>query len=283
VNNVSLGTLFLGSKINDDDFTERELAILAELQRQAALALWSLELDTAIHTTEELTRLKSKFLANVTHELRTPLNSIINYIGFVVDEDAGPLNPEQQQHLTQALAGAEKLLQIINNILDISKIEAGQMSLRLGQVSLSDLIAETLPQIQPAIERKPVEITTHLAMPLPQIRGDRLRLRQILLNLLANAAKFTEAGKVDLSAHLENGHIVIQVADTGAGIDPLRLPTIFEQFTREDLTDQAEHTGAGLSLPITKALVELHGGQIQITSQPGQGTVVTVKLPAQQF
>ncbi|MBI1878515.1 MAG: hypothetical protein HYR94_09860, partial [Chloroflexi bacterium] len=120
VNNVSLGTLYFGGKTNGEDFTERERLILLELQKQLALALWSLELDEAIRTTEELTRLKSKFMANVTHELRTPLNGIINYIGIVVDGDTGPLNPEQASHLSQALQGAEKLLGLINNILRLS-------------------------------------------------------------------------------------------------------------------------------------------------------------------
>jgi signal transduction histidine kinase len=282
VNNVLLGTLFLGGKINGEDFTERERAILSQLQQQMALALWSLELDTAVRTTEQLTRLKSKFLANVTHELRTPLNSIINYIGFVVDGDAGPLNAEQQLHLDQALHNAEKLLHLINNILDISKIEAGQMSLRFAPVNLAELISETLPQAQPALQRKPVRLLTELAPTLPPVQGDRLRLRQIILNLLSNAAKFTEAGTVQLKAYAENGSVVIQVADTGRGIEPAHLPRLFEQFTQEGLADQAEHAGAGLSLPISKALVELHGGQIQVESQVGQGTVVTVKLPVEE-
>lgn len=279
VNQVSLGTLFLGSKTNGELFTEQEQKILAELQQQISLALWSLELDEAIRTTEELTRLKSKFVANVTHELRTPLNSIINHIGFVVDGDAGPLNPEQQGYLNQALFGAEHLLQIINNILDISKIEAGQMALRIDPVDLTDLITETVPSVQQALKYKAVQFITDLSPSLPKVEGDRLRLRQIILNLLSNAAKFTEVGNIRLTAYSENGRVIIRVADTGQGIAETKLPTIFQQFTREGLTDQAEHRGAGLSLPITKFLTELHGGHIQVESYLGHGTTFTVMLP----
>lgn len=281
VNNVSLGTLFLGAKINGKDFTAREKLILLELQQQLALAVWSLELDEAIRTTEELTRLKSKFLTHVTHELRTPLNGIINYIGFVVDGDTGPLNPEQTDHLNQALQAAEKLLHLINNILDLSKIEAGQMILQLQPVNLTELIAETVPNVAEVLGGKPVQMLTNLAPGLPPVPADRLRLRQIILSLLSNAAKFTDVGAVCLKAYPENGQVIIQVSDTGRGISPELLPAIFQQFTGEGLTDRDEHSGAGLSLPITKSLVELHGGHIQVESQAGQGTTFTVTLPVE--
>jgi signal transduction histidine kinase len=282
VNNVSLGTLFLGAKINGGVFTEREQKILAELQRQISLALWSLELDEAIRTTEELTRLKSKFVANVSHELRTPLNIIINSIGFVIDGDVGPLNPEQGDYLNQALQGAEQLLQIINNILDMSKLEVGQMTLQLGPVNLADLIAETIPRVQQTLNHKPIQLLTDLSPNLPEVEGDRLRLRQIILNLLSNAAKFTETGTIRLRAYPENSRVIIQVADTGQGIAETMLPALFQQFPREGLTDRAGYAGAGLSLPLTKSLVELHGGRIQVESRLGRGTTFMVTLPVKQ-
>lgn len=282
VNNISLGTLFFGSKINGEEFTERERRILLELQKQLALALWSLELDEAIRTTEELTRLKSKFMANVTHELRTPLNGIINYIGFVVDGDTGPLNPEQTSYLSQALQSAEKLLALINNILDMSKIEAGQMTLQLQLVNLTEVVAETVPRAAELLGNKPVQMMTDLASTLPIVPADRLRLRQIILNLLTNAAKFTDSGQVWLKAYPENGHVVIQVSDTGRGIQADLLPAIFQQFTGEGLADRDEYSGTRLSLPVTRSLVELHGGHIRVESQVGQGTTFTVMLPIKQ-
>lgn len=281
VNNVSLGTLFFGGKINGQDFTARERLILLELQQQLALALWSFELDEAIRTTEELTRLKSKFLANVTHELRAPLNGIINYIGFVVDGDTGPLNAEQASHLNQALQSAEKLLSLINNILDMSKIEAGQMALQLQPVNLTEVVAETTPRAVELLGDKPVQLLTDLAATLPVVSADRLRLRQIILNLLSNAAKFTDSGQVWLRAYPKNGQVIIQVSDTGRGIKAELLPAIFQQFTGDGLADREGYGTAGLSLPITKSLVELHGGQIRVESQVGQGTIFTVTLPVE--
>ncbi len=282
VNNVSLGTLFFGTKINGRDFTHREQSILMDLQKQVALALWSLELNQAIHATEALTRLKSKFLANVTHELRAPLNGIINYIGFVVDGDTGPLNPDQTALLGQALQGSEKLLELINNILDMSKIEAGQMTLQLQPVNLAELITETMPTVTEKLQGKPVHLATDLAPTLPDVTADRLRLRQILFNLLSNAVRFTDAGTIWLKAYANNGHVVIEVTDTGRGISPELLPTVFQQFTDENLTDRLEYSGVGLSLPITKSLVELHGGYIEVESHVGQGTTFTVILPIKQ-
>lgn len=279
VSNTTLGTLFLGDKINGKDFTSEELDILSELQKQLSLALWSLELDQAIQATEQLTRLKSKFLANVTHELRTPLNSIINYIGFVLDDYKDTLNREQIEHLEQALDSAEQLLQIINNILDMSKIEVGQMTLHPQSTDLLDIVAEVSGMVKHVINNKPIELITEVSPILPNIYADRLRMRQIVLNMLSNAAKFTQEGSICLSAYPDNGNIVIKVADTGIGIDQHTLPTIFEQFVSTGLTDARENFGPGLSMPITKSLVELHGGWVNVESSPGQGTTFTVTLP----
>jgi signal transduction histidine kinase len=279
VSNVSLGELFLGTKIDGKEFSPQEELVLAEVQKQVSLAAWSLELDRAIQATEELTRLKSQFLANVTHELRTPLNGIINYIGFVVDEDTGPLNEEQAYYLKGALRSAEKLLEIINNILDMSKIEAGAMTLQLDQVNLAELVDEILPLTTELLNDKPIELKVELFPALPVLQADRLRLRQVILNMLSNAAKFTEAGAITLKLYPDNGHAVIQVADTGIGIKEEVLPTIYEEFISVGLTDTEENFGPGLSMPIAKALVEMHGGQMEVESQVGQGTTVTVRLP----
>jgi len=162
----------------------------------------------------------------------------------------------------------------------MSKIEAGQMTLQLQPVKLSELIAETLPGVAEKLQGKPVQLAADLAPTMPEIIADRLRLRQIFSSLLSNAAKFTDAGVVWLKAYTDNGqHVVIEVADTGRGISPELLPTIFQQFTGEGLTDRLEHAGVGLSLPITKSLVELHGGYLEVESRVGQGTTFKVVLP----
>jgi len=281
VNNVNLGTLFLGPKLNGDTFSKQEQTIFVEAQQQIALVLLSLELDEAIQVTEELTRLKSKFLANVTHELRTPLNGIINYIGFVLD-DADQLNEEQTIYLKQALEAAERLLELINNILDMSKIEAGQMTLLKGQVNLNTLVTEMLPVVSELIGNKSVNFIADVAPTLPIIHADRLRLRQIILNMLSNAIKFTQDGSIKFAVYPENGDVVIKVADTGLGITDEILPTIFQQFTTDNLIDKTENLGPGLGMPITKSLVELHQGVIDVKSQINVGTTVTISLPVVQ-
>ncbi|MCB9076571.1 MAG: hypothetical protein H6631_03185 [Anaerolineaceae bacterium] len=279
VNNLAVGNLYLGGKINGKSFTDKELEIIDELKKQISLALWSFELDETIHKVEELTRLKSRFLAHVTHELRTPLNGIINYIGFVLDDFRSNLNPEQVDHLERALSSAERLLHIINNILDMSKIEAGQMNLNRQPVNLAKLVSDLTPVIQHEIQSKPVELITDVAANVPEISGDYLRIRQIILNLLFNAAKFTQSGSIYLRVRPEAGTVVITVADTGPGIDDQLKGTIFQKFMSAGLTDVDQNLGPGLSMPITKALVELHGGRIDLTSRPGQGTIFVVTLP----
>jgi signal transduction histidine kinase len=279
VSNVFLGTLFIGTKINGTNFTAQELSLLVEMQKQIALALWSIELDEAIQSTEQLTRLKSKFLTNVTHELRTPLNAMINYIGFVIDDYRASLNNEQRRYLEQALQGAEKLLEIINNILDMSKIEAGQMRLYLQPVNLAKIISRLQPLIEEMIKDKPIQLIVDIAPDLPDLYGDQLRLRQIILNLLSNAAKFTQAGVIQLRCYPDNANIIIEVADTGIGIDEKTLPLIFQQFASTDLTDARRDFGPGLSLPIAKALAELHGGHLNLQSQSNKGAIFTLTLP----
>lgn len=282
VGKASLGTLFLGPKVSGSDFRKQELEIFSEMQKQIALVLFSLEIDSAIQTTEQLTQLRSKFLTNITHELRTPLNGIINYIGFVVDDYLEYLNGEQKNLLLQALQGAEKLEQIINNILDMSKIEAQQMTLNIQPTDLTEIITHVAPTVEEMLEDKPVTFVTKISSDFPLLNGDKLRLRQILVNMLSNAAKFTEFGKIELTAYPENGNIILEIADTGIGIEENVLPTIFQQFVSSGPIDARKYAGPGLSMPITKSLVELHGGDLHVESQPGRGTTFTVTLPIQK-
>ncbi len=282
IQNTSLGTLYLGPKINGEVFSEQEKAIFESALQQIALTLLSVELDDAIQVTEQLTRLKSKFLANVTHELRTPLNGIINYIGFTLD-DAQTLNDEQMMYLKQAFDGAEKLLDLINNILDMSKIEAGQMQLMSHPVDLRQMIFDLTPIIHDLIGEKRVQFITEVSPTLPIFQADQHRIRQILLNVLSNAIKFTLKGWVELTASQRNGDVIIKIADTGPGIDQNTLPTIFEQFATNNLTDQIKTTGPGLGLPITKSLVEMHRGEILVDSQPNVGTTFTITLPLEKI
>jgi signal transduction histidine kinase len=225
-----------------------------------------------------LTQLKSKFLANATHELRTPLNSIINYIGFVRDEPE-TLNQVQVTYLDQALQGSEKLLDLINNILDMSKIEAGQMALLRHPVDLREVATEIIPVVNTMIGQKPIKMVADIAPTMPIITGDRLRLRQIMLNVLSNAVRFTQAGQIYMNVYPENGSIIIKVTDTGEGIEEAILPVIFDQFVTKDLIDTGRASGSGLGLAITKSLVELHHGRIEVESRVQSGTTFIVNLP----
>ncbi|MDX1521337.1 MAG: HAMP domain-containing sensor histidine kinase [Anaerolineae bacterium] len=278
VNNIPLGTLFLGPKISGETFSEQEQVLFLEAQKQISLALLSLELDEAIQVTEELTALKSKFLTNVTHELRTPLNGIINYIGFVRD-DVGQTNPVQAIYLAEALRGAENLLHLINNILDMSKIEAGQMTLDRGRVDLKVLVSDVMPTINEMVADKPITVVTEVRPDARQVYGDYLRLRQIMLNIVSNAVKYTERGNIYFQVFRENGNVVIKVSDNGPGIEEALLPTIFEQFGSSDFIDTGRRMGSGLGMPITKSLVELHNGQITVESKANVGTTFTINLP----
>ena len=278
VHNIPLGTLFLGPKITGQTFSPEEQLIFAETQQQIALALLSIELDETIQVTEALTQLKSKFLANATHELRTPLNSIINYIGFVRDEPE-TLNQVQVTYLDQALQGSEKLLDLINNILDMSKIEAGQMALLRHPVDLREVATEIIPVVNTMIGQKPIKMVADIAPTMPIITGDRLRLRQIMLNVLSNAVRFTQAGQIYMNVYPENGSIIIKVTDTGEGIEEAILPVIFDQFITKDLIDTGRASGSGLGLAITKSLVELHHGRIEVESRVQSGTTFIVNLP----
>ena len=193
----------------------------------------------------------------------------------------GQLNREQINHLEQALNSGEKLLEIINNILDMSKIEVGQMVIHPQSTNVADVVGEASHLIEHMVANKPIEFITDISPDLPNVYSDKLRRRQIIYNMLSNAAKFTRAGTIRLSAYPDNGNVIIQVADTGVGINQQRLPTIFEQFVSTGLSDAGHQHGPGLSMPITKSLVELHGGHVDVESRPGQGTTFTVILPLQ--
>lgn len=281
VGDVALGNLFLGPKLNRRPFTGAERRLLTALQDQIALTLWRIEVDESIETTQELTQLRARFLANVTHELRTPLNGIINHIGFVVDGDYGPLSAEQTEYIYQALDNAEHLLNVINNFLDLSKLETGQLHLQMGEVNLSELVHDVERRIGDMLgERTTIQFQAYLADNIPHIAGDYVRLRQVLLNLLAHSLKFTDSGLLTLRVTSHGSTVLVQIADTGVGIDSQLLPDIFVALGQSNDPSDTGRQGPGLSLPIAKALIELHGGHIGVQSQIGAGTVFTITLPA---
>jgi len=228
---------------------------------------------------EQANRLKSEFLASMSHELRTPLNAIIGFSDLLREESAGPLNDKQKRYAGHVTQGARHLLTLINDILDLSKIEAGRVELRMEKFMLHEAIGETVTAIQPLAASKNLRLLSELPSGV-EIVADRTRFKQILYNLLSNAIKFTPGrGEDKVEAHVEETTCRVSVIDTGIGIAPDEIETIFESFRQAAATTKGVREGTGLGLTITKRLVELHKGRIWVESQIGAGSRFSVELP----
>jgi len=252
-----------------------ELNVLLE-QRVAARTT---ELAAAKEIAETADQLKSAFLATMSHELRTPLNSIIGFTGILLQELAGPLNAEQRKQLTMVRDSSRHLLDLINDVLDISKIEAGQLKIHREPVDVRASILKVVGLVKPLAEKKNLALNVALAPAVGALISDPRRIEQILLNLLNNAIKFTEKGTVTLTAGLAQAALRISVEDTGIGIKPEDLSKLFVPFRQIDSGLSRQHEGTGLGLAICRRLTELLGGEIHATSDWGKGSVFTLTLP----
>ncbi len=243
------------------------------------------ELSVAKEAAESADRLKSTFLATMSHELRTPLNSIIGFTGILLQGLAGGLNPEQAKQLGMVQTSARHLLALINDILDISKIEAGQLTLSLETFDIRDSIASCVSGLRPLADKKGLLLRADVPDNIGPIRGDRRRTEQILLNLVGNALKFTDKGEVIITAAMRETRLEISVRDTGMGISPQDITTLFQPFRQVAVGLTRKHEGTGLGLSICRRLVELMGGTIGVESTLGVGstfsfTVNTGKVAA---
>jgi signal transduction histidine kinase/CheY-like chemotaxis protein len=238
---------------------------------------------------ERLNRLKAEFLANVSHELRTPIHAIIGYTELLLDSVYGPINDEQEEAVDFIRESAQDLLSLVNNLLDLSRIESGRADLILQSFDVRDLVSEVTGQLQPIADGKHVTLSSVVLTENCAIRSDRGKLKQILLNLVGNALKFTDHGKVIIAITTEtdartggNGappRLSISVQDTGIGIPTDKLDRIFEKFYQVDSSAHRLHEGTGLGLYITKQLLDLLAGRVDIQSTPAKGTTVTISLP----
>ena len=270
-----------------DSFSESDLRLLRTLSVSVAATIESSrlfqEIQLANEQLRELDRLKTQFLANMSHELRTPLNSIIGFSRVILKGIDGPVTPEQEQDLNAIYNSGRHLLTLINDILDIARIEAGKMALVFEKVDVIEVAADAVATTRGLVQESSVELRTSFSHGLPLIEADPVRLRQMLLNLLSNATKFTQQGHVELAIHIRGEHhIQISVTDTGIGVakaDYERIFTAFEQI--EKRTDQSLH-GTGLGLPITKRLVDMHDGEIWVESELGRGSTFHIILPIVQ-
>ena len=237
------------------------------------------ELDDARRAAEEANRAKSIFLSNMSHELRTPLNSIIGYSDMILEELEVAAPAQIEIDLQRIRSAGRHLLNIINNVLDLSKIEAGRMMLDLEHVSVAALVHDVLATTQPLAAQGQNTLRVMLPEAAVEIYTDATKLRQILINLLSNAAKFTQHGSITLTARLHAERLIFEVADTGIGIDPQALPLLFQPFTQADSSTTRKYGGTGLGLTITRHFCRLLGGDIDVESVVGQGSRFTVSLP----
>ncbi len=224
-------------------------------------------------------QLKSQFLANMSHELRTPLSAIIGFAEAIRDGVAGEPSGEQREFAEDIAQAGRQVLELINNILDLSRFEAGAMELNLAPCDVGGLVDEVLRILRGLARRKDIELKADVDPRPLELTADPIKLKQVLYNLLANSIKFTDAGgRVEVQARQDREFVRIRVSDTGIGIAPEDLVTVFEEFRQVDPSLRREHEGSGLGLALVKRLVELHGGEIAVESQPGKGTTFTVTL-----
>jgi two-component system cell cycle sensor histidine kinase PleC len=241
--------------------------------------------EAAAETAERASRAKSDFLANMSHELRTPLNAIIGFSDAMRSETLGAMGNERyRQYAEDIHLSAHHVLDIVNQILDLSRIEAGKVELEEEPLEVPNLIDRCCRMIQSEIEKAELKLKVEVEPDLPRIRADAAKLKQVILNLLANAVKFTPpGGRIGVTAGLgSEGHLDIEVRDTGVGIKSADIPKVLARFEQSDTDGQQNQRGTGLGLSITKSLVELHGGTLEIVSRKGRGTRVVVRLPRER-
>ncbi len=269
------------SKKLEEEIT-RKTALLDERTRLLTL------LEVANRELRELDKLKSTFLANMSHELRTPMNAIIGYTDLLIDEVDGPVNEEQEKSLKKVAANAKHLMQLINDVLDISKIESGKMQISPKEIDIKWLIESLLPIFEPQIKQKGLTLSYTVAEDLPLVYGDEDKIKQVLINLLSNAIKFTREGGVKITANPSDRGIPVGekpifaevcVEDTGIGIKEEDIGKIFDKFVQVDLTTVRQYEGTGLGLSIARGLVSLHKGMMWVTSKVGEGSKFCFTIP----
>lgn len=251
-------------------------------EMEQRIKLRTAELADAMEKAQAADRIKSAFLATMSHELRTPLNSIIGFTGIILQGIVGPLNDEQKKQLNMVRGSAQHLLSLINDVLDISKIEAGQLQIAHEDYNLRQTIEKAVGSARPLADKKGLELACSISPEIGNITGDRRRVEQILLNLISNAIKFTEKGSVKIECEPEDGKVNIRVIDTGIGIRTEDTETIFKAFRQIDSGITRKYEGTGLGLSICKRLVELMGGKIWVTSVLGSGSTFGFNLPEER-
>jgi signal transduction histidine kinase len=265
--------------------SSRDTFLLSTAAIQAAMAIQNALLFAEVKeknsALEQANQLKSQFLANVTHELRTPLHSIISYGALILEGFVdGELTGEQEQHIQFMVRRAEDLSHLVDDMLDLSKIEADKIEVKVEPLHLEQSLNEVVEQLKPMSNNKDLYLRLEIAPELPMVIADGHRLRQVVINLVSNALKFTEKGGVSIHCRIvrEGEMVMVSVRDTGIGISPAALDYIFEAFRQADGSTTRRFGGTGLGLTIAKKLIELQGGEVTVESIPGQGSTFSFTL-----
>jgi signal transduction histidine kinase len=284
------GALGLEDEGEAREWKEEELAIIDAVTDRVAMAIENarlfaeterraLELQRTAEQLRETDRFRAQFLANMSHELRTPLNSIIGFSRVLLKGIDGPLTDLQKTDLEAIYNNGQGLLNLINDVLDMSKIEAGQMELVVEGVDLNKLVQSVVSASSVLVKDKPIEFRTVIEPELPLVHVDSTRIRQVITNLLSNAVKFTEEGSITLRVWQQEGSVYISVTDTGIGVPEDKIPLLFEQFRQVDSSSTRRAQGTGLGLPISRHFVQMHGGEVFVESQEGVGSTFTFYVP----
>ncbi|MBT8334567.1 MAG: GAF domain-containing sensor histidine kinase, partial [Deltaproteobacteria bacterium] len=265
------------------EFPDRVVKLLQTFASQSVLSIHNAklyrEIEEKSYQLEIADKHKSEFLANMSHELRTPLNAILGYTELIVDEIYGAVPEEIKEVLQRLEKNGRHLLNLINDILDLSKIEAGQFLLSLDEYSMGGVIKTVLTSVEALAAEKDLTLTTEVPDDLPAGRGDEQRIAQVLMNLLGNAIKFTEEGMIGVDVHETSGSFLVSVSDTGKGLSAADKEIIFKEFQQVDGSSTREKGGTGLGLSIARKIVAMHGGRIWVESELGQGAIFRFKIP----